>query len=106
MFADLRAASDFFRRDCAGFSVTRDARRLDGVELRTDRWRVEPVEVRAVRSSFFDDPRMFPPGTAILDCALLMRDIPATWIALEPMRVTGRTPSSDRPPARTTAPAE
>jgi hypothetical protein len=84
LFADLREASDFFRRGSAGFSATRDGGRLDGVELRTGRWRVEPVEVRAVRSSFFDDPRRFPPGSALLDCALLMRDVPATWSPLRP----------------------
>jgi hypothetical protein len=89
LFADLGEASEFFRRDCAGFSATRNGRRLDGVELHTDRWRVEPVEVHAVRSSFFDDPRLFPPGSAVLDCALLMRDIPATWRPLEPLRLTG-----------------
>jgi hypothetical protein len=64
-----------------------EAQRLDGVELRTDRWRVDPVEVRAVRSSFFDDPHRFPAGSAVLDCALPMRDAPATWSALELMRV-------------------
>jgi Uncharacterized conserved protein (COG2071) len=106
LFADLEEASDFFRRGSAGFSVTRNAKRLDGVELRTNRWRVEPVEVCAVRSSFFDDPHRFPPGSAVLDCALLMRDIPATWSALEPMRVTGYTASLDRPSARNTAPIE
>jgi hypothetical protein len=76
------------------------------VELRTDRWRVEPVEVHAVRSSFFDDPHLFPPGSAVLDCALLMRDIPATWSALEPMRVTRQTAPSGRLPAGNTAPVE
>jgi hypothetical protein len=106
LFADLQEASDFFRRGSAGFSVTRNSQRLDGVELRTDRWRVEPVEVRAVRSSFFDDPHRFPRGSAVLDCALLMRDIPATWSALEPMRVTRYTAPLDRLPARNTAPVE
>jgi hypothetical protein len=47
---------------------------LDGMELATDSWHVEPVEVRTVRSSFFDDKDRFPPGKAILDCALLMRE--------------------------------
>ena len=30
-------------------------------------------------STFFDDPVRFPPGTATLDCALLMRNLPARW---------------------------
>jgi Uncharacterized conserved protein (COG2071) len=82
LFADIQQASDFFRAGTAGWSATRAGRRLDGVELRAARWSVEPVEVDVVRSSFFDDPHRFPPGSAIFDCALLMRNIPATWSAL------------------------
>lgn len=85
LFTGLRQASDFFRHASAGFSATRDGGRLDGLELRADRWAVEPAEVRAVRSSFFDNARLFPPGSATLDCALLMRDIPVTWTALPSM---------------------
>jgi hypothetical protein len=84
LFAGLGEASDFFRHGSAGFSATRDGARVDGLELRADRWVVEPAEVHAVRSSFFDDTRQFPPGSATLDCALLMRDIPATWTAIQP----------------------
>ena len=82
LFAGTQAASDFFRRGSAGFSATRDSSRLDGLELSVGRWVVEPTEVRAVSSSFFDDTRLFPPGSATLDCALLMRDIPVTWTAI------------------------
>lgn len=84
LFADLREASDFFRHGSAGFSATRDSSRLDGLEMRADRWVVEPAEVNAVCSSFFDDARLFPPGSATFDCALLMRDIPVTWKAVQP----------------------
>jgi hypothetical protein len=84
LFAGLQEASDFFRRGSAGFSATRDGGRLDGLELRADRWVVEPAEVHAVRSSFFDDASLFPPGSATLDCALVMRDIPVTWTAIPP----------------------
>jgi hypothetical protein len=84
MFASLREASDFFRQGSVGFSATRDSGRLDGLELRADRWVVEPTEAHAVYSSFFEDVRLFPPGSAILDCALLMRDIPVTWTAVQP----------------------
>jgi Uncharacterized conserved protein (COG2071) len=99
LFADVQRASDFFRQGSAGFSAARDRHRLDGIQLEADRWRVEPVDVHAVRSSFFDDPRRFPPGSAILDCALLMRDIPVTWSALRPMSVTRppRAPAEDQP---------
>jgi hypothetical protein len=84
LFADLREASDFFRSGSAGFSATRDGGSLEGLELRTDRWAVEPAEVISVCSSFFDDARRFPPGSAAIDCALLMRGLPVTWNALQP----------------------
>jgi hypothetical protein len=83
LFASVREASDFFRHGSTGFSATWDGGRLDGLELRADRWVVEPAEVHAVRSSFFEDTRLFPPGSATLDCALLMRDIPVAWTAIE-----------------------
>jgi hypothetical protein len=84
LFADLREASDFFRQGSAGFSATRDSGRLDGLELRAHRWVVEPAEVISAYSSFFDDARLFPPGSAAIDCALLMREIPVTWNAIQP----------------------
>jgi hypothetical protein len=87
LFADLAQASDFFRRGSAGFSATRGGRRLDGLELRTDSWHVEPVDVRSVRSTVFDDRDRFPPGSAVLDCALLMRQVPVTWRPLPALRV-------------------
>lgn len=60
LFADPGEASDFFRHGAAGFSATRGGDRLDGLELHTDAWRVEPLHVREVRSSFFDDEERFP----------------------------------------------
>jgi hypothetical protein len=39
------------------------------LELRSDSWRVEPVRVDSVRSTFFDDRARFPAGSAVLDCA-------------------------------------
>src|SRR5262249_16051143 len=84
LFAGLREASDFFQRGSAGFSATRDSGRLDGLELRAGRWGIEAAEVHAVFSSYFDDARLFPPGSATFDCALLMRDIPVTWTAIQP----------------------
>ena len=98
LFADVRQASDFFRGGSAGFSPACGIRGLDGVQLRTARWAVEPVEARAVSSSFFDDPGRFPPGSAVFDCALLMRDISATWSALPPIRdVTARAGAAPAP---------
>jgi hypothetical protein len=55
-----------------GFS-TSDGDRLDGLALRTHEWKVEPLAVDRVYSSFFES---LP---ATFDCALLMRDIAHEW---------------------------
>jgi Uncharacterized conserved protein (COG2071) len=79
LFADVAQASEFFEKGSAGFSATADHCRFDGLELHTKAWKVEPAVVMAARSSFFDDALLFPPGTAVLDCALVMRHIPVVW---------------------------
>lgn len=93
LFPDLARASDFFRCGSAGYSATRDEHRLDGLELRTDSWRVEPVRVDSVRSTFFDDRTRFPAGSAVLDCALVMRDVPVTWRPLPSLDLAGPLPA-------------
>ena len=100
LFADLDEASTFVRQGAAGYSATGDGRCLDGLELRADALRIEPVEVHDVRSTFFGDRARFPEGTATFDGALLMRDVPVTWKPLSTMtvgavgRVRGRDPGA------------
>ncbi|GGV99054.1 hypothetical protein GCM10010230_24190 [Streptomyces narbonensis] len=85
LFADLAEASRFFRRGAKGFSATNSGCHLDGMELSTDAWHVEAGRVRSAASSFFDDPDCFPSGSATLDCALIMRDVPVSWRPLPAM---------------------
>ena len=87
LFADLAEASEFFRQGCAGYSETTNGRRLDGIELRSSSWAIEPVEVADLHSTFFEEKALFPAGTAEVDGALLMRDIPVTWHSLPSMPV-------------------
>jgi len=87
LFEGLDEASAFFRNGAAGYSATGDGDCLDGLELQTSAWQVEPVEVVAASSSFFDDAARFPTGSATLDGALLMRNVPVTWVPLAPMPV-------------------
>lgn len=79
VFSSLEEASAFFEAGSLGYSATTDPARFQGLELRCLRWQVEPLAVEEVRSSFFDDARLFPPGSAQLDCALLMRNIEHEW---------------------------
>lgn len=79
VFKNLAEASDFFAGGSVGYSATSDDDRLDGIKLKTKTWQVTPLEVEHVRSSFFDDPSKFPPGSVEFDCGLLMRDIEHEW---------------------------
>jgi uncharacterized protein YqjF (DUF2071 family) len=79
IFSSVDAASAFFEHGSVAYSATRSERCLDGIELRTPAWRVEPARIEHARSSVFDDPAMFPPGTAEPDCALVMLDVPVEW---------------------------
>jgi hypothetical protein len=79
IFSALDDASSFFASGTLGYSVTQDPRRLDGIELRTHEWRVHPFEVISVHSSYFDDERRFPRGSAQFDHALLMKDVHHEW---------------------------
>ncbi|WP_174315562.1 DUF2071 domain-containing protein [Streptomyces sp. CB01881] len=87
LFAGLAEASRFFQDGAKGWSATRANHGLDGMELRTGAWHVEAGRVRSAASSFFDDPDRFPPGSATLDCALVMRNVPVAWRPLPAMAV-------------------
>jgi hypothetical protein len=78
-FASLAESSAFFESGSVGYSATRDCCRLDGLQLHTDVWQVQPLAVERVCSSFFDDRHTFPDGTVMFDHALLMRDVSHQW---------------------------
>lgn len=78
-FSSLAKASAFFQNGCVGYSVTDDPTRLDGMELQTQHWSVDPFAVTRVESSFFDDAERFPKGSIRFDHGLIMRDIPHEW---------------------------
>jgi hypothetical protein len=79
VFGSLAGASAFFEAGSLGYSATPDPRRYDGLELCCDGWRVEPLAVSSVRSSYFEDRNLFPAGSIEFDCALLMRGIDHEW---------------------------
>lgn len=75
LFETLEESSAFFRKDAVGWSPTRSGR-LEGLRLDTDAWRVEPLAVTDLASTFFE---ALPAGAAEFDHALLMHDIPTRW---------------------------
>ena len=75
IFKSAAEASSFFEGGSVGFSVTRDVGTLDGLKLETLQWRVNPLGVEEVSSSWFGDKTRFPKGSVVFDHALIMRDI-------------------------------
>jgi hypothetical protein len=79
VFGSLDEASDFFAAGSLGYSATAAAGQYDGLELHTIDWRMEPLAVERIESSFFDDSTIFPAGAVRFDSALLMRDLRHEW---------------------------
>lgn len=100
VFATTDEASAFFRCSPTGYAATRRADVFDGVALSTDTWAVAPLELEDVRSSFFDDPRRFPAGTAVPDSAFVMAEIATTWRPLPAVTGASRNLPASPVPAR------
>jgi hypothetical protein len=86
-FRDVAQASAFFESGGIGYSVTSSGNRLDGVVLKTESWRVEPLAVATAHSTYFTDPAMFPAGSVVFDCGLIMRNIPHEWETAKEMYI-------------------
>lgn len=87
VFTSLEAASGFFRCAPAGYAATPARDVFDGVELETDGWTLQPLALDKAASSFFDDPRRFPAGTAEPDSAFLMSGLTTVWHPQPKLRV-------------------
>jgi len=79
VFQSLDEASNFFQGGALGWSARPKGDEFDGLELRCREWRMTPLEVSGVESSFFADQDLFPCGSAEFDSAFLMRDIAHEW---------------------------
>ncbi|HEV7238775.1 MAG TPA: DUF2071 domain-containing protein [Thermoanaerobaculia bacterium] len=87
IFPSLADASAFFEPGSLGYSATSGGHKLDGVVLRTHEWKVDPLRIDSVASSYFADESRFPPGSATFDCALIMRNIAHEWHSAAEMYV-------------------
>ena len=87
IFSSLAEASAFFEGGSLGYSVTGEAGRLDGLRLETKEWRVRPLDVSRVYSSYFSDEARFPKGSVEFDNALIMTDVPHEWHAADDLYV-------------------
>ena len=90
VFGSLEEASAYFSAGSVGYSVTKENERLDGIKLVTRDWKVGPLDVEAVRSTFFDDETRFPKGSVAFDCGLVMRDVEHEWHSEPDLHVSER----------------
>lgn len=89
IFPSLAEASSFFEGGSLGYSVTSDPGRLDGLELATKEWIVQPLAVKRIHSSYFADETRFPKGSVEFDHALIMRNVEHEWHSAEDLYVQG-----------------
>jgi hypothetical protein len=104
VFPRIFSAAGFFSLGATGYSATRDPARFHGMELHSLSWSVTPLVVDEARSAFFGAAERFPPGSATLDCALIMRGIAHEWrsrpdlhAGADGLSVTPARPATDRP---------
>ena len=86
IFENLETASAFFKCGAVGYSPAKN--KYDGIELRTEEWKVKPLKVSSCRSSFFEDKKIFPEGSIKFDNALLMTNIKHEWHSVDDIKDT------------------
>jgi len=86
IFDNLDCASDFFEKGAVGYSPDKIGETFDGLELKTYEWKVNPLTVSEVRSSFFENEIIFPKGSVKFDNALLMKSIEHEWKSLKEIK--------------------
>jgi hypothetical protein len=77
IFKTIDNVSQFIQNGALGYSPNGNT--FDGLVLKTKTWKVEPLEVKSVYSSFFEDETNFPKGSIIFDNGLLMTNIEHEW---------------------------
>jgi len=87
VFENVDCASDFFEKGAVGYSPDKSGQTFDGLELKTYNWKVTPLAITKVKSSFFEDETIFPKGSIKFDNALLMRSIEDEWNSLKEITI-------------------
>jgi hypothetical protein len=87
IFSSLAEASRFFEGGSLGYSVTHDSNRLDGLNLKTRQWQVEPLELKTIYSSYFSDEQKFPKSSIEFDHALIMKNVAHEWHSAEDLYI-------------------
>ena len=79
LFESVSDASEFFRQGDCGFSCALDGSHLEGMRLHVPRWEMSALEVKYLKTIFFQSTHMLPPGSVEPDSAFVMRRLPHEW---------------------------
>lgn len=77
IFETLAQPSEFFEHGDLGYPPNKN--KFEGLRIKTYHWSLEPLDVNYVHSSFFENHKIFPPGSVRFDNALLMTNIEHEW---------------------------
>ncbi|MCP1996090.1 DUF2071 domain-containing protein [Flavobacterium sp. HSC-61S13] len=77
VFETIENASVFFEAGDLGYSPNKS--NFEGLKLKTYSWKVQPLNVARIKSSFFENEAVFPNGSVVFDNALLMTNIEHEW---------------------------
>lgn len=84
IFESLDDVSKFFENGSVGYSP--NGNNFEGLKLETYNWKIEPLEVLHIKSSFFEDETIFPKGSIRFDNAVLMKNIEHEWKSLDKIK--------------------
>ena len=84
IFRTLDNVSKFFEKGSLGFSP--NGKNLEGLKFETYEWKVKPLKVRNVKSSFFENDFFFPKGSIKFDNAILMENIEHEWKSVKSLK--------------------
>lgn len=79
IFPSLHEASNFFEKGSLGYSATKNTNELDGILLQIENWKVEPIELDFVHTSFYENESIFPKDSIKFDHALFMQNVAHEW---------------------------
>lgn len=80
VFNSLGHASSCFESCAAGVSPSSKAKEFKTIHLKTKTWNVKPLQIRTLKSNFFEDKSLFPDGSIEFDNALLMEGVEHEWV--------------------------
>jgi len=91
IFKSTDDISTFFKSGNMGWSPntsTTSSKTYDAIELITEKWNMTPMCASKTYSGFFSNTETFPEGAVEFDSAMIMKNIPHSWVAKDESTLT------------------